>query len=860
MKLTNLRVGLRLARRELRRQPGRAALVVLMIVIPTAAATAVCVFERTGDWSVESQRRANMGAAQARADFSGSQPPSGVYPGLAAVDATSADIQRLRDAFPPATRIDVERSAIDRVRTSTKSVTVFVTDVNLRSRLQRGRYTISAGRPAATSTEAAITSEVAQELGLKIGSTFSPERVGHSLVVVGLVKVPQGYGGTALVFARDVPPRAQTTALIDAPPRGIDIPGWGASGWVWNSGSHTDGVLWSYVGASVGLFVVGVIVAAAFALGARRQLRTIGLLSSSGASPRVVAATLATQGFVAGTIGAVAGVGLGLAGVHALPRHVLYSLTNQDVHAPVARTLDLLPIIVLGVAAATIAAWFPARTASRLPTLQALASRRPAATTPARRAWFWSAGALALSGALIAFGDVSHDSAGHRLALVAGFVLPLVAALWVAPIAVRALERGVTDRPLAWRLAGRSLARNGTRTSSVVGATCAVIGVVVGGATLIASWDSGYDDALRNVPFIRDNQALLESSWQFQATEDGQFPEPTYPLPPIPDIDASYVRRLHDAVPRASVVPLLSITSAGGHEPAYQFDRSSSLLYSGYGSSPIVALATPELLDVFRVPPRLRQLGAIVIAPRDGPVPQRETGHVGRGDIRIHIGAVVRSDEASLGLPRVLLNSRLLKRFGWRSQFSGTVALVAKTPFTARARRHLDLLTSDIAWSQDLREPAPPGASYVQTSLTVGTGPYHVTDHFPVHAAGFGAACVLVLAVVAIGLVLNARDSDDERAVLEATGVVPRVRRQIGTRKAALIVLTGAAIAIPVSLIPIAVLVTTSDNHAATFRPDWLALAAMAIGLPLVVSGVTAAGGFARDAFRPRRAVVLVED
>ncbi|MEY2419652.1 MAG: putative transport system permease protein [Actinomycetota bacterium] len=856
--ITTLRVGLRLAGRELRRQPGRAALVMLMIAIPTAGATVSSVMSRTGEWSADAQRRANLGTAESSASFIGNTPSDGVYPGLASGEPSDADVQRLRDALPPDARVEIEHTGIDRVRLPTATLSFTVSDANLNSHLGRGRYRISEGRAPRVRDEAAISTDVARILKLRIGSSVAPERVAHRLKVVGVVSLPPGYGATDLVFTHDVPPRAQTTALISTPLGVGDVPGWGISGWQWNNRSVTSDVLWSYVGATVGLFVVGVIVAAAFALGARRQLRTIGLLSSCGASPRVVAATLAAQGFVAGA-GSLVGIGVGGVGVGLLPRHVLYSITNQDVHGPVVRVFDLLPLAILGVVAATIAAWFPARTASRLPTLQALASRRPVAT-PRRGTWFWSAGALALSAALIVYGDVAKDSAAHRLALIAGFVLPLAAALWVAPIAVRWLETAFTDRSLAWRLAGRSLARNGPRSASVVGAACAVVGLVVGATTLIASWDTQYEDAVSSVPFVRDNQALLENSWQFQPTSANESFSGTPASPPVPDVDPSLVRQLRAAVPRGKVIPLSSlVSSTGGDLPQYVLDREDATLYSQYSSSPIMSMATPELLALFDVPTALRRRDAIVVEPPDGPTPRR-VDRSGRQGTFIHVAAIVRSDKASLGLPRILLSPSFANRLGWQSRFSGTVAVVADTAFTNKERQRLTLLESDIAWAQDLRGPPAPGTSYLQTSLTIGTGRYRVTNRYPVRAIAFGGACVLVLAVVAVGLVLNARDGDDERAVLAATGVVPRVSRNVGTRKAALIVMTATVIAIPLAVIPVAILVTTSDNHPAVFRVDWVALGAMIIGLPLVVSAATALGGYARDVVRPRRPVLLLDD
>ena len=62
------------------------------------------------------------------------------------------------------------------------------------------------------------------------------------------------------------------------------------------------------MGGVIALAAVGIIIAAAFATSARRQLVTVGLLSANGASEGVIVRTLGLQGFWTGLIGAVAGM------------------------------------------------------------------------------------------------------------------------------------------------------------------------------------------------------------------------------------------------------------------------------------------------------------------------------------------------------------------------------------------------------------------------------------------------------------------------------------------------------------------------------------------------------------------------
>src|SRR3546814_2336743 len=69
----------------------------------------------------------------------------------------------------------------------------------------------------------------------------------------------------------------------------------------------TTGVRWAYVLGAVALTVAGIVISAAFAVGARRQLVSIGQLSASGASPATIRSSLVLQGTFTGIVGAVAG-------------------------------------------------------------------------------------------------------------------------------------------------------------------------------------------------------------------------------------------------------------------------------------------------------------------------------------------------------------------------------------------------------------------------------------------------------------------------------------------------------------------------------------------------------------------------
>src|SRR5690606_33979046 len=74
----------------------------------------------------------------------------------------------------------------------------------------------------------------------------------------------------------------------------------------------TDEVIATYVAGALVLTAAGIVMAAAFTTGARRQLATLGLLAANGAPPRLLRRIVAVQGLLTGAVGTV--LGLGIAG------------------------------------------------------------------------------------------------------------------------------------------------------------------------------------------------------------------------------------------------------------------------------------------------------------------------------------------------------------------------------------------------------------------------------------------------------------------------------------------------------------------------------------------------------------------
>ncbi len=189
-------------------------------------------------------------------------------------------IVRLRDG------VLIEETALDRLRRPGTALYILLTNVDLAHPLAQGRYGLRQGRPPRTESETVISRELARSFDLRIGSEVRPQRLGRVLRVVGIMDstdVPIGAAVTGHLSEQ-----ANTSAFVDHVSDPPTAAGWEFHAGRWTGHSAQAQVLWTYVGGAIGLVIVGTVIAAAFAIGARRQLRTIGLLAASGASRATV--------------------------------------------------------------------------------------------------------------------------------------------------------------------------------------------------------------------------------------------------------------------------------------------------------------------------------------------------------------------------------------------------------------------------------------------------------------------------------------------------------------------------------------------------------------------------------------------
>jgi hypothetical protein len=250
----------------------------------------------------------------------------------------------------------------------------------------------------------------------------------------------------------------------------------------------------SLIAGVLGLFVTGLIAAAAFVVGARRQLRELGLLGAVGGQPRHVVAAVLLAGTSLGAIGSAVGVVLGIVATHLIHGR-LDELVNHPV-GPIAVNFNaLFGAGITGVVASTLAALAPARSAAKVSTVDALAGRSGPPRPPGR---------VGLLGLVILIGGAVMTGFGLRtdddLVLAAGLMAMLGGFLLSIPLLVALLGRIASPLPLSLRLASRDAARHGRRTGAAVAAAAIALSVPIAASTYTLSKDAHERNARRLGP------------------------------------------------------------------------------------------------------------------------------------------------------------------------------------------------------------------------------------------------------------------------------------------------------------------------------------------------------------------------
>ena len=233
--------------------------------------------------------------------------------------------------------------------------------------LVQGHYPAGAG-------QVAVTSGIAQTLGVHVGSVLSLP--GHHQRVTGIVENPSDLKDQfALVPPSAAGPAQGVTVLLDASPAAFSAfrdTFHGQLVWQARSASTQGAVAAGALGAVTVLMVlVALVAAASFAVIAARRQRQLGMLAAIGATRKQLRLVMVASGALVGIIAAVTGAVIGLAAWFAAAPH-LEAFAGHRIDRFAFPWYLVVLAMLLAILTATGAAWWPARAASRVPVVNAL--------------------------------------------------------------------------------------------------------------------------------------------------------------------------------------------------------------------------------------------------------------------------------------------------------------------------------------------------------------------------------------------------------------------------------------------------------------------------------------------------------
>jgi putative ABC transport system permease protein len=253
------------------------------------------------------------------------------------------------------------------------------------------------------------------------------------------------------------------------------------------------------------LFIGMFIIYNSFAIAVTQRRYEIGVLRALGATRRQISRLFLMESVVEGIVGSAVGVVLGELIAHTLMGTMsglieLFYGTAQTGHPTLAADpLQVAGALAIGVLTSVIAAWIPAREATRVDPVVALQKGKYQAISEGeQRARGWAGLVLAAcAAACLVLGQ-------SRSVAYVGLVLTLVSALLLTPAIALGLTRLLRPalqwlRPVEGALAADSLIQSPRRTSGTVAALMLSITMVVGFGGLAQAAKSGMSGWLESV-------------------------------------------------------------------------------------------------------------------------------------------------------------------------------------------------------------------------------------------------------------------------------------------------------------------------------------------------------------------------
>ncbi|MCX4824458.1 ABC transporter permease [Streptomyces sp. NBC_01142] len=533
------RAAIRIARRDAWRSKGRSFLVLAMIALPILGVSAADLTVRSAELSTEQSLERSLGAADARLV----DAQMGGVPIMQSPDANSSipvgnfdnkpypeggtDVTKV---LPAGAKSLTDTTGSAKLHTTHGLLNTEIRELNSSDPLVKGIMAVDSGHLPQKADEVAATTHFLESSGLKVGSKLTARGFDREYKIVGAYELPDSLKTdevTALPGALLAPldkalegaglpgTEATTTHLVSVaggftwnmvkeantkgvtvtsravaldPPAKSEIPIYQQEGWgQFEESTAAKAAALAAVGTVVGLAMLEICLLAgpAFAVGARRSRRQLGLVGANGGDRRHIRAIVLAGGLVIGFAAAVVGTVLGL-GLTFVLQPLLEDYMGKRFGSFDVRPLELLGIGLLAVFTGLMAAIVPAITSSRQSVLASLTGRRGVRKS-SRVLPVIGLIATALGAAIALYGSTMTS---QFIVVAGGSALAELGVVALTPALVGLFGRIGRILPLSPRLALRDAVRNRGRTAPAVAAVLAAVAGTVAVATYTASNDA----------------------------------------------------------------------------------------------------------------------------------------------------------------------------------------------------------------------------------------------------------------------------------------------------------------------------------------------------------------------------------
>ncbi|MFF8260945.1 FtsX-like permease family protein [Streptomyces virginiae] len=513
-----------------------------MIALPIVGVSAADLTLRSAELSPDQAVSRVVGAADARVSTShAGKPvyqvpdgshyvPVGGYDGAYLPSRPQEESPaQVAAALPPGSRLLKDSAGYGKVRTKHGLLEAGLREIDLHDPLAEGLFTLDRGRLPERAGEVVATNAFLENSGLFVGSSVTPRGATSAYRIVGAYELPndlkkdqitappgslidpldkalQASGGTGVHpedsylikvggdgFTWNMVQAANAKSLLvvsravaNRPPADADVPLYRQQPkeqFERSAGGATEMAILATV---VGLAMLEICLLAgpAFAVGARRSRRQLGLVGANGGDRRHIRSIVLSGGLVIGAAAAVCGTAIGIALTVALQPVLEEQLGNRFGDLDF-RPLELAGIALLAVVTGLLSAIVPAVTASRQTVLASLTGRR--GVRRSNRVLPVIGLVAVASGAGIALYGSTSDLGSTVVA--GGSALAELGIVALTPVLVGLFGRLGRWLPLSPRLALRDAVRNRGRTAPAVAAVLAAVAGTVAVATYQHSSD-----------------------------------------------------------------------------------------------------------------------------------------------------------------------------------------------------------------------------------------------------------------------------------------------------------------------------------------------------------------------------------